>query len=55
MPGGRRADGLLIDGTQFSNLSYKGIYAETRADEANFLAGKLPFVVTTERVTFRLA
>jgi uncharacterized protein (TIGR02118 family) len=30
-------------------------YAETRADEANFLAGKLPFVVTTERVTFRLA
>jgi uncharacterized protein (TIGR02118 family) len=30
-------------------------YAETRADEANFLAGELPFVVTTERVTFRLA
>jgi uncharacterized protein (TIGR02118 family) len=27
-------------------------YAKTRADEANFLAGELPFVITTERVTF---
>jgi len=27
-------------------------YARTRADEANFLAGELPFVITTERTTF---
>ncbi|MGH3208612.1 MAG: EthD domain-containing protein [Trebonia sp.] len=27
-------------------------YARTRADEANFLNGELPFVITTERVTF---
>jgi len=27
-------------------------YARTRADEANFLAGELPFVITTEHVTF---
>jgi len=27
-------------------------YARTRADEANFLAGELPFVITTERVIF---
>jgi uncharacterized protein (TIGR02118 family) len=27
-------------------------YAKTRADEANFLAGELPFVITTERTTF---
>jgi uncharacterized protein (TIGR02118 family) len=27
-------------------------YARTRADEANFLAGELPFVITTERATF---
>jgi uncharacterized protein (TIGR02118 family) len=27
-------------------------YARTRADEANFLAGELPFVITTEQVTF---
>jgi uncharacterized protein (TIGR02118 family) len=26
-------------------------YAATRADEANFLAGELPFVITTERIT----
>jgi uncharacterized protein (TIGR02118 family) len=26
-------------------------YARTRADEANFLAGELPFVITTERMT----
>ena len=30
-------------------------YARTRADEANFLAGELPFVITTERATFPLA
>ena len=30
-------------------------YAKTRADEANFLAGELPFVITTERTTFRRA
>ena len=29
-------------------------YAKTRADEANFLAGELPFVITTERTTFPL-
>jgi hypothetical protein len=27
-------------------------YAKTRADEANFLAGELPFVITTGRTTF---
>jgi len=27
-------------------------YARTRADEANFLDGELPFVITTERTTF---
>jgi uncharacterized protein (TIGR02118 family) len=27
-------------------------YAATRADEANFLAGELPFVITTSRSTF---
>jgi uncharacterized protein (TIGR02118 family) len=27
-------------------------YARTRADEANFLAGELPFVITTGRTTF---
>ena len=27
-------------------------YARTRADEANFLAGELPFVITAERTTF---
>jgi uncharacterized protein (TIGR02118 family) len=30
-------------------------YARTRADEANFLAGELPFVITTERTTFLAA
>jgi uncharacterized protein (TIGR02118 family) len=30
-------------------------YAMTRADEANFLAGELPFVITAERTTFPLA
>ena len=30
-------------------------YAKTRADEANFLAGELPFVITAERATFPLA
>jgi uncharacterized protein (TIGR02118 family) len=28
-------------------------YKQTRDDEANFIAGELPFVITTERVTFR--
>lgn len=28
------------------------VYEQTRADEANFLDGELPFVITTERVTF---
>ena len=27
-------------------------YEKTRADERNFLAGELPFVITTERTTF---
>ena len=27
-------------------------YARTRADEPNFLAGELPFVITTERATY---
>jgi len=27
-------------------------YRGTRADEANFLAGELPFIITTERITF---
>jgi len=27
-------------------------YTRTRADEVNFLAGELPFIITTERVTF---
>jgi hypothetical protein len=27
-------------------------YARTRADERNFLAGELPFVITTERSVF---
>jgi uncharacterized protein (TIGR02118 family) len=30
-------------------------YTRTRADERNFLAGELPFVITTERVTFPAA
>jgi uncharacterized protein (TIGR02118 family) len=30
-------------------------YARTRADEANFLADELPFVITSERITFPLA
>jgi uncharacterized protein (TIGR02118 family) len=52
-------DGLAI--TWFDDVAAMragaatGAYAETRADEANFLAGELPFVITTERVTFRLA
>jgi uncharacterized protein (TIGR02118 family) len=28
------------------------VYLRTRADEANFLAGELPFVITTERTIF---
>lgn len=48
-------DGLAI--TWFSAVSamregtLTTAYAKTRADERNFLAGELPFVITTERVT----
>jgi len=49
-------DGLAI--TWFDDVSAMRAgaateaYAQTRADEANFLAGELPFVITTERITF---
>ena len=49
-------DGLAI--TWFDDVAAMrvgaatGAYAKTRADEANFLAGELPFVITTERTTF---
>jgi len=60
-PGSREAgtapyDGLAI--TWFDDVAAMragaatDAYARTRADEANFLAGELPFVITTERVTF---
>jgi uncharacterized protein (TIGR02118 family) len=60
-PGAREAgtapyDGLAI--TWFDDVAAMRAgaateaYAKTRADEANFLAGELPFVITTERVTF---
>ena len=60
-PGTREAgtapyDGLAI--TWFDDVAAMragaatAAYAATRADEANFLAGELPFVITTERVTF---
>jgi len=60
-PGTREAgtapyDGLAI--TWFDDVAAMrvgaatGAYAKTRADEANFLAGELPFVITTERTTF---
>ena len=51
-------DGLAI--TWFDDVAAMragaatGAYARTRADERNFLAGELPFVITTERVTFPL-
>jgi uncharacterized protein (TIGR02118 family) len=60
-PGTRQAgtapyDGLAI--TWFDDVAAMRAgaateaYARTRADEANFLAGELPFVITTERTTF---
>jgi uncharacterized protein (TIGR02118 family) len=60
-PGTRQAgtapyDGLAI--TWFDDVAAMRAgaateaYAATRADEANFLAGELPFVITTERITF---
>jgi len=60
-PGTRAAgtapcDGLAI--TWFDDVAamragaVSEAYAKTRADEANFLAGELPFVITTERTTF---
>jgi len=60
-PGTRKAgtapyDGLAI--TWFDDVAAMRAgaateaYARTRADEANFLAGELPFVITTERNTF---
>jgi uncharacterized protein (TIGR02118 family) len=60
-PGTREAgtapyDGLAI--TWFDDVAAMragaatDAYARTRADEANFLAGELPFVITTERTTF---
>ncbi len=60
-PGTREAgtapyDGLAI--TWFDDVAAMragaatDAYARTRADEANFLAGELPFVITTARSTF---
>jgi uncharacterized protein (TIGR02118 family) len=49
-------DGLAI--TWFDDVAAMRVgaateaYARTRADERNFLAGELPFVITTERPTF---
>jgi uncharacterized protein (TIGR02118 family) len=55
-PAGAPYDGLAI--TWFDDVAAMRAgaateaYAKTRADEANFLAGELPFVITTERTTF---
>lgn len=60
-PGARQAgtapyDGLAI--TWFDDVAAMRAgaateaYARTRADEANFLAGELPFVITIEQTTF---
>jgi len=60
-PGTREAgtapyDGLAI--TWFDDVAAMragaatDAYARMRADEANFLAGELPFVITTERTTY---
>jgi len=60
-PGTRQAgtapyDGLAI--TWFDDVAAMRAgaateaYARTRADERNFLAGELPFVITSDRVTF---
>jgi len=60
-PGTREAGSAPYDGlaiTWFDDVAAMRAgaateaYARTRADEANFLAGELPFVITTERVTF---
>ena len=60
-PGTREAGAAPYDGlaiTWFDDVAAMRAgaateaYAQTRADEANFLAGELPFVITTERVTF---
>jgi uncharacterized protein (TIGR02118 family) len=60
-PGAREAGTVPYDGlaiTWFDDVAAMRAgaateaYARTRADEANFLAGELPFVITTERVTF---
>jgi uncharacterized protein (TIGR02118 family) len=60
-PGTREAGSAPYDGlaiTWFDDVAgmragaATEAYARTRADEANFLAGELPFVITTERITF---
>jgi uncharacterized protein (TIGR02118 family) len=60
-PGTREAERVPYDGlaiTWFDDVAAMRAgaateaYARTRADEANFLAGELPFVITTERTTF---
>jgi uncharacterized protein (TIGR02118 family) len=49
-------DGLAITWWDDVNSMREGtkdpVYAQTREDEHNFLDGELPFVITTERVTF---
>lgn len=49
-------DGLAITWWDSVDAMRQGttdpVYEETRADEANFLDGELPFVITTEQVTF---
>jgi uncharacterized protein (TIGR02118 family) len=63
-PGARAAGAASYDGlaiTWFDDVAgmragaATEAYARTRADEANFLAGELPFVITTERTTCPLA
>jgi len=63
-PGARAAGAASYDGlaiTWFDDVAgmragaATEAYARTRADEANFLAGELPFVITTERTTYPLA